>query len=214
MEALDPASEWRRLTELYRQMSDGELLNLARQKSELTDVAQQCLGSEMSVRGLKLHPEKSETPPEPPRPLDPAYDEDRELVELCEVWSLPDALQLQILLDRAGIPFFIGPEKATGVDAVTSSFADGLSVQVMRIGLPWASQALTSYEPVNDPRPETPEEVDEIPIRCPKCHSEEVIFGRFTTDPPAGAGSVPPEFDWTCDSCGHHWSDDGILKEQ
>jgi hypothetical protein len=39
-------------------------------------------------------------------------------VEICTVWSLSDGLQLQTLLDRAGIPFFMGPEKATGVEAV------------------------------------------------------------------------------------------------
>jgi hypothetical protein len=37
-------------------------------------------------------------------------------VEICTVWSLSDALQLQTLLDRAGIPFFMGPEKATAME--------------------------------------------------------------------------------------------------
>jgi len=39
MEAFDPAGEWRHLSEHYRQMSDNELMVLARQKAELTDVA-------------------------------------------------------------------------------------------------------------------------------------------------------------------------------
>ncbi len=48
------------------------------------------------------------------------YAEDRELFEICAVWSLRDALQVQSMLDVAGIPFFMGEEKATGVDSVTS----------------------------------------------------------------------------------------------
>jgi hypothetical protein len=58
MDALDPVAEWRRLSELYRRMSDNELLVLARQSSELTDTAQQALAQEVSQRGLKLQPEK------------------------------------------------------------------------------------------------------------------------------------------------------------
>jgi len=54
--------------------------------------------------------------PDPSPPLDSSGDEDPELVEICTVWSLADALQLQTLLDRAGIPFFMGPEKATAME--------------------------------------------------------------------------------------------------
>jgi len=127
MATLDAATEWRRLSELYSRMADGELLALARKQSELTDVAQGALANEMSFRRLKLTPEEPATPRKvervvDPADLNPAYDEDRKLVEIRTVWSLADALQLQQLLDRAGIPFFMGPEMATGVDAVTSSF--------------------------------------------------------------------------------------------
>jgi hypothetical protein len=63
------------------------------------------------------------------QPLDPAYDEDRKLVEIRTVRSLADAFHLQQLMDRAGIPFYMGPEKATGVDSVTSDFASGMGCQ-------------------------------------------------------------------------------------
>jgi hypothetical protein len=45
-------------------------------------------------------------------------------VGLCYVYSLADARQLQAMLDMVDIPFFIGREKATTADAVTSNFAD------------------------------------------------------------------------------------------
>jgi len=211
MEGLDPAAEMLQLSERYRQMSDGELLVLSGQSSELTDIAQHCLASEISRRGLKSQTEELPAATAPPPPSDSPDDEDRALVEICTVWSLSDALQLQTLLDRAGIPFFMGPEKATGVDTVTSNFADGVSVQVMHIGLPWARQALTNYMPVNEPEAKPEREVDELPVRCPKCHSTEVIFERLIAEQ---KGSSPQQYEWTCDSCGHHWKDDGIAKEE
>ena len=173
MEALDPAGEWLHLSERYRQMSDNELLTLARQNSELTDVAQQILASEVSRRRLKLQPEEPPAPPNPEPKLESSYDEDRELVEIRTVWSLSDALQLQTLLDQAGITFFMGPEKATGVDAVTSNFVNGVSVQIMRVGLPWTNQILKNYTPANEPGPKPEEEPTELPVWCPKCHSTE-----------------------------------------
>jgi len=211
MEGLDLAAEMLHLSEHYRQMSDGELLALSGQSSELTEIAKHCLASEISRRGLKSQPEELPATTDPPPPSDFPDDEDRALVEICTVWSLSDALQLQTLLDRAGIPFFMGPEKATGVDAVTSNFADGVSVQVMRIGLPWARRSLTNYVPVNEPAPKLEGELDELPVRCPKCHSTEVIFERLIAEP---KGSSPQQYEWACDSCGHHWKDDGIAKEE
>lgn len=214
METLDPGLEWLRLSERYRQMSDNELLALTRQNSELTGVAQQALAYEISQRGLKLQPEEPTAPPNPDPPPDSSYREDRELVEICTVWNLSDALQLQMLLDRAGIPFFMGSEKATGVDAVTSNFVNGVSVQIMRIGSPWAHQAMRDYTPANEPGPKQEEELGDLSVRCPKCHSTEVIFERLQTEPTTATDNSSPKYDWTCDSCGHRWKDDGIVKEE
>ena len=215
MEALDPAAEWLRLSERYRQMSDSELLALARQDSELTEVAQQTLANEISQRRLKLQPEETPAPPpaEPPPDSSSSYAEDRELVEICTVWSLSDALQVQTLLDRAGIPFFMGPEKATGVDAVTSNFGNGVSVKIMQVGVPWARQAMLNYTPANEPGPKQEEELSELPVRCPNCHSTEVVFERLTTEPTTATENSSPKFEWTCDSCGHQWEDEGIVVE-
>ena len=213
METLDPTAEWRFLSEHYRQMSDNELLALARQNSELTDVAQRTLASEISGRGLKLQPEEPPVPPKPAPQLDPSYDEDRELVEIRTVWSLSDALQLQRLLDGAGIPFFMGPEKATSADAVTSNFANGVSVQIMRVGVPWTYQLLRDYTPENEPGPKPEEELSQLPVYCPKCHSEEVVFDRLITEAAAATDKSQPKFAWVCDSCGHQWEDDGIVEK-
>jgi len=134
MDPLNPAGEWLRISEHYRQLSDSELQVLARQRSELTDFAQQALAQELSHRGLQ--PEDEAEKPATPSPFmrppaffehespklrdsagydfpnpDSAYAEDRKLVELCTVWSVRDALKVQTILDRLGIPFFMGQRK-------------------------------------------------------------------------------------------------------
>jgi DNA-directed RNA polymerase subunit M/transcription elongation factor TFIIS len=123
-----------------------------------------------------------------------------------------DALKIQAILDEAGIPFFMGPEKATGVDEVTSNFANGVGVQIMRIGMTWAMPAMGHYEPEDDPTPKDSEELEELPVRCPKCHSTEVVFEGLTSAPAITTDESTQKFKWTCDSCGHRWEDDGVAK--
>jgi len=48
----DPALEWRRLTEHYREIGDEELRQLAADFADLTETAQQVLAQEMRSRGL------------------------------------------------------------------------------------------------------------------------------------------------------------------
>jgi DNA-directed RNA polymerase subunit M/transcription elongation factor TFIIS len=219
MEIPNPALESLRLADRYRQLSDAELLALARTPAELTDLAQQALAGEMSARGLKLPPEERRVAlPRPEPPPDSPYAEDRELVEACTVWSLRDALQLQNVLDRAGIPFFMGPEKATGVDMVASNFAAGLSVRVMSIGLYAVRQALQNYFPLDEPEPQPQEETKEIPVACPRCHSTEVIFESLTGEEDSAienraAQDPSSKYQWSCGDCGYEWEDDGILQE-
>jgi len=141
------------------------------------------------------------------------YEEDRKLVELCTVWSLRDALQVQTILDTAGIPFFMGKEKATGVDEVTSNFVNGVNVQIMRIGMPWASQAMQYYEPEDDRTPKQSAPLDELPVRCPQCQSSEVVFEGLASQPQIATDESSQKYQWSCDSCGCEWEDDGVAKE-
>jgi DNA-directed RNA polymerase subunit M/transcription elongation factor TFIIS len=237
MHAADAAGDYLRLAERYRQMKDAELLVLLRQNGGLTDLARQALEAEIYQR--RLEPEPEEPPPPIPETLEPSsadspdepdpYKEDRELVDLCTVWSLRDALQLQTLLDRAGIPFFMGPEKATGVAEVTSNFANGVNVQVMRIGIPWTRRPMSRYFPEDAPPEGAEKQLEEVPMRCPKCQSEEVIFNGLVTELPddefpsssanespssSSAPDSPQKFEWTCDSCGYEWTDDGVARNQ
>jgi DNA-directed RNA polymerase subunit M/transcription elongation factor TFIIS len=244
MDTFDPAGqEFLRISERYRQMSDGELLVLMPQSSELTPFAQEALANEVRSRGLKAEAEDGKPsapspfkpppvlieyespkfrdsagsdPPDPDSSDDPdSYQEDRKLVELCTVWSVRDALKVQTILDGAGIPFFMGPEKATAVDVVTSNFAKGVGVQIMQIGLAWAGPAMRHYEPEDDPTPkEKNQELDELPVHCPKCHSTEVVFEGLDSAPAIATDESSQKYKWTCDSCGYQWEDDGVAKEE
>jgi DNA-directed RNA polymerase subunit M/transcription elongation factor TFIIS len=254
MDRYDPAGEFLRISERYRQMSDEELLVLVPQSLELTPFAQQALASEVRQRGMKVEVAVGDKPPAP-RPFRPpdflwhgasetaskrfweersseaqslemtdssddelssadedlsgessSYDEDRKLVNLCTVWSVRDALKLLTILDNAGIPFFMGPEKATGVDEVTSDFFKGVVVQIMQVGMPWVHAPMKNYFPDDDPgAKDRNKELEEIPIRCPKCHSTEVVFECLVGEPPKSEDDAPQKFKWTCDSCGHRW---------
>jgi DNA-directed RNA polymerase subunit M/transcription elongation factor TFIIS len=215
MQGYGPASESLRLAEHYRQMADGELISLSENPSELTEMAKDALSQEISSRRLRIPPPKAPAFPKPPpdRPEEGStYEEERELVVVAKVYSLRDALQVQRILDVAGIPFYMGPEKATGVDAVTSNYAQGVEVKVMQIGVPWAFSALTrSYEPKDEPAEEQVDWDDTVAVRCPRCRSEAVIFERLSQGAaPGGAGFR--RFQWTCGACGHAWENDGIAK--
>ena len=234
MDILGPAGESLRLAQHYGAMSDGELIDLAQHSSELTDLARAALAQEVSTRRLEIPPVEEEPDPEPAPLADDAdegsaYAEEREIVGLCTVWSYRDAEPLQNLLDAAGIPFYMGKEKATRVSKVTSNFSSGVSVGVMRAGLPWASNCLRHFEPKDEPLDEKRDLEVEVAIHCPKCHSEDVIFDHLSGDSqfsqhesdedsePADVedeqtepGSTSRKFDWTCASCGYKWEDEGV----
>jgi DNA-directed RNA polymerase subunit M/transcription elongation factor TFIIS len=211
MGTLGPAAESLRLAEHYRRLSDDELIELAQDASELTELAQGALKQEILERKLKVPAKEPERPqPEPQfSESEDEYAEDRSLVELCTVWSRNDALKVQELLSAVDIPFFMGPERATTVDKITSRFSDGVPVGVMQIGFPWAHEAIRNYVPKDAP-PEPNDDAEDADIRCPKCHSTDVVFEHLSDDSKDGKSSTSQRFDWTCASCGHSWEDDGV----
>jgi len=99
------------------------------------------------------------------------------------------------------------------VDRVTSNFSNGVSVQIMQIGLPWARSAMAQYEPEDDQTPKDTAEPEEVAVSCPQCHSEEVVFEGLTSEPAKGTDDSSQKYQWKCDSCGHQWEDDGVAKE-
>ena len=139
------------------------------------------------------------------------YAEDRELVEVQTVWSERDARQVQQVLDTWGIPFFMGTERATSVDDVTSNFAEGVSVAVMRIGSMTAKEALQNqYSPQDEPPDVKDEQEDDSNIHCPKCHSTDVMLDKVFGEESNADDGTGEKYQWTCESCGNKWEDDGV----
>ena len=222
------AEESFRLAEHYRGLCDEELIVLAQQKDNLTKQAQQALEMEILSRKLACPPTEQlapgcDVPPldtteetdsdseETPDEDDDPYYEDRKLFEIRKVWSEADAWRMQHVLEGAGIPFYMGRERATSVDSVTSKFETGLPVKVMRIGLPWAYDALwRNYFP-RDERPEPKyEDAGDVAIQCPRCRSTDVVFHELINRAPG----VAQKYRWSCGSCGYEWEDDGVEKKK
>ena len=220
METTGPA-ESLRLAEHYRQLTDDELIEIAQDKDDLTETAQQALAFEIASRRLTVPPKEDAAAMRSAPALssineadsedeDDPYAEERQLVEICKVWSERDARRLQQVLNVAGIPFCMGKEEAMRVDDVTSNFAEGVPVGVMQVGAASASQAMQeNYFPQDEPTEATDQGSDDLAVHCPKCHSTEVIFDQLVDEPGKGGDSAAAKFQWTCDSCGYEWEDDG-----
>jgi hypothetical protein len=209
------AEESFQLAEHYRQLTDEELIELSRQKEELTEAAQQALSAEILSRRLTipLSAPKVSVRPTPPDIGDQEdeYAEDRELVEVRTVWSERDARQVQQVLNTWGIPFFMGTGRATRVDDVTSHFADGVSVAVMRIASMTTGEVLQNhYSPQDEPPELKDEQEDDSNIHCPKCHSTDVMLDEVVGEEPNAHDSIGEKYQWTCESCCNKWEDDGV----
>ena len=218
MAAVDRVEQWRRVTEHYRSLTDDELIAIAQDKEDLTEVAQQALESEIASRKLRIPPEEPEESPDivldPQSDPDSPYEAERELVLIETVFSLRDAQQLQELLNEDGIPFYMGEERATRAEDVKSNFTKGVTVKIMRIGLPYATRARMNFHPQDDPEERDLQEAkvapEPDPLFCPKCRSEEVVLERSRPDSSLPTGT---RFAWRCEACGKRWEDDGVVTE-
>jgi hypothetical protein len=95
MESVDPERERQRLLELYSEMDEGQLDELAGQWDSLTDAAREALKQEVERRGLYIEFEEGRKAQEPP--------ESNEFVTIGEFGSRSEAAIAQGLLETAGI---------------------------------------------------------------------------------------------------------------
>ncbi len=212
----DAMAEWQRLTQLYREMGDGELEALDAGKGDLTEVAQQVLRDEMRKRGLdKL--EIRDKPSGPNTEADAskrfaspiwnshgdsatggeATEEGDELVEytwktpLCDCKGREEAWELQEVLRQAGIESWIeGP-----------GYQIGHELSCPRIVVA-ADQLEKAHEIISQPISQEIVEQSKAPIEeyvppvCPSCGTEDPILE-----------SADPVNSWRCESCGRQWSE-------
>jgi hypothetical protein len=108
--------ERQRLSELYAQMSEGELREIADDAVDLTDIARQVLMGEIGKRGLDIGLAKSE----PDSSL-----ESRDMVTVRQFRYLPEALLAKGILDSAGIEGVL-------IDGNMMNLLGGIRLQVNR----------------------------------------------------------------------------------
>lgn len=211
---VNPAEDWQRLTEHYREVSDEELEELADDYGDLTETAQQALRSEMLIRGLgdPLAPAKpgSLAHPGPARwasSVDPDSGGERPDAAnadgdngphdytwktlLCECEEQRQALEICEVLKRAEIESWIEKpgSQYSGDDGSWRVLvpADRLerAVEIARNPIP--------QDIVDLFREDAP--AFEPPV-CPNCGAEDPVLE-----------SADPVNAWLCEACGKQWTD-------
>ncbi len=206
----DPIVEWQRLTQLYREMGDGELEELGADITDLTEVAQQVLRDELKTRGLNgpraanQEADLSERFAAPTWTSHGDWPEDGDAtVEgdlpeeytwktlLCECDDREEAWQIQLVLKDAGIESWIeGP-----------GFRAGYGLNNPRIMVA-ADQLEQAREVISKPIPreiveQSKTQIPEYePPVCPSCGAADPILE-----------DADPVNAWRCESCGKQWTD-------
>jgi DNA-directed RNA polymerase subunit M/transcription elongation factor TFIIS len=202
METIDRAEEWRRLKELYLEKSDEELEIVAHDAYDLTDIARQALEAEIARRGLKIEMRKA---PEPEPDVQGNFVPDANelnLVSVQQVFDRGEAIRAKDALSNNGIPCFLGPENVESIEDFRGSFEPGVDIRVREVDSGRADAALQNIFPSE------PGEVGgDYIARCPKCHSDEIVFLSLDENI---AASNDTQFNWSCDACGYKWKDDGV----
>jgi len=200
MTMVDPERERQRLTELYAQMSVGELQQLFDDADSLTEVAGLVLRSEMERRGLDTKPSETST--------DVA--EHQELVTIGKYRDLPEALLAKGSLDSAGIECFLSDENIVRMDWFLSNLLGGVKLNVK------PEDADAALEILGQPAPEGFEVEgvgDYERPHCPNCNSMEISFEELNkpvafTSAYLGVPIPLHRNGWKCHSCGHQWQED------
>ncbi len=217
MPAFDPASEWQRLGEHYRTLTDEELQAIAAEGYQLTDIAREILAGELRTRGLKA--EIVTAPAQAPVEVDegPIGDEldpsTLDLVPFLRVWSPDEARHLMAALRVEGVPSFLGPDNAHTVELYLGGFAKGAQLKVLRQDAYRASIVFHGLpRPARDEDEPEDESTQPTIVVCPSCRSAEVVFHGVEAEEDDGT-HPDAQFHWSCDTCGYEWRDDGVEQE-
>lgn len=213
----DPATEWRRLTEHYRSLSDQELQELSANLNDLTEVAQQVLRDEMKVRGLSepwpatsAAPKEGEISEERGRwdlsfydtPPAIGADEDQDesepveyswKTELCECETREQAWQLAEALRRAGIDSWLQASRR-GYPGIMVA-ADQLEQARMIVAQPISKEIVEEVRQDLESGPSF-----EMPC-CPTCGAQDPLLE-----------SVDPANQWRCGACGRRWVEEETIS--
>jgi len=195
-----------RLSAQYGDMSDTQLMDIARSYDGLQEEAKTLLREEFSRRSL-----------EPPLIEEGSAELSYSpLTTVAKYRDLSEAIVARSVLEAAGITCFLQDENTIRMEWVWSNLLGGLRLQV------GDQDAARAQELLNQPRPESIEFAEEPnfdqPL-CPKCGSTEVelhggpskatVVGLFVFNIPIPTRSRHPDDEvWHCRNCGCTWLDD------
>jgi hypothetical protein len=184
----------------YEQMSEMELMDLARSYDGLLEIAQVALRAEFARRGLE--------PPLVEKAHEPEF---RRLVTVQCYRELTEAFVGRSLLESAGIPAWIADEHLVRMVWFYSNLVGGMRLQVDERDEAAAREILEEAVPGTITYGQ--EEVYIQPT-CPKCGSAEITLGDGTERGRSLVAlyflsiPVPPrEAVWHCEACGAQWED-------
>lgn len=184
----------------YAQMSESELMELARSYDGLLEIAQVALRAEFARRGL-----------EPPLMEEPGKWEFRRLVTVRRYRDLAEAYVGRSLLESAGIPAWIADENLVRMDWFYSNLVGGMRLQVDEGEEAAAREILEQGVPKTITYGEA--ETYSQP-NCPKCGSAEITLGSGTEQGRSlvalyvlGIPVPPRQAAWHCEACGAQWVD-------
>jgi hypothetical protein len=209
----DQVRYWQDLSLNYRQMSDGELLELAEKPEDLTDVARQVLRDEMRKRRLDEKPAQIPVNKNADAPatvhweptsyrgsFSSVHEEESDQgheytwkVALSECKSQEEAWQLAEMLRRAGIeswirrynPFAQFDSNGPGVLVAADQLEEARAIAARPI----------PQDIIEESQIKLPEFA--IPV-CPQCGSKDGAMLE----------STEPVNAWSCEVCGAEWSDE------
>src|SRR5207302_10123912 len=131
--------ERNRLARFYAALTDGELQQLAREGTSLTEEARTALAAEVARRGMPV--DAPEIGTSESGALDPAMGaedsaaprrraEMRDLLTIRQFRDLPEALLAKSALESAGIECFLGDDNLIRMDWLWSNLLGGIKLRV------------------------------------------------------------------------------------
>lgn len=208
----DPMQVWRTLTSHYAEMTDGELLNLAADFGDLTDIARDVLRDEMRKRGLG-DPQQTEAlqqnvPNEAGRQTNnpgDRPDSPEAFVWKAQLWDCggeDEAWQICEALRSAGIESWIDNSRTYSsslpVEAGMPLDMSGSRIRVFVAAdrLEEARSVLARTNPGNTTNKANNGQEDYEAPACPTCGAADPILE-----------GIEPSNCWRCEICGRQWSD-------
>ncbi len=228
----DPGTEWTRLTRLYADKSDEELLDFATDFGNLTDTAQTVLRDELRKRKLGT-PEQSASAQLKEQPTvfgrwskerggatkrgDLESGEDRSAeheeapveyswkTELCDCETSEEASRIDEVLRRARIQCWTD-RRGTSF-GTRSVAARGIRIMVAADELEEARAVIAMpipQEVIHQVKEESQAASEDfVPPTCPKCRAEDPLLE-----------SIDPTNTWHCENCGATWTDPAPVENE